>query len=434
MFLKGFFLKYIFFLFCFFSSISAINVDFEDLTFRDFIDVYSDVSRKYFIYPPQFDNKKIFSNIPFDVNLTSSDLGLLLDDFLLLNLLEKTQKGKYFLIHPIVPPLPPKPPKKFDFFYLSRNRPVLELKSLLTSLSGTKKSNINIKIDNETNNLIFHCSKKEYKSIKKRLIKLDKPKKQLYIKLKIFEVSKGNSEKFGFEHIDSLSFAIGASTPIAFLSSELANTILNSDDVQKVNRKLNFASTFNFLNSVDVSKSLSEPVIFTTQNVQNSFFVGLEQSVQTTTTQNVQKTESFERKKFGLNFTFKANILNENNIQINLKISSSDILNTNGYNPIVSDKTLNTTIIIPDNDTVMIGGLRQVKTSKSNSKIPYFSDLPYIGWFFKNESEVFSDSKLFILIEAKIIDDVNEISKVQENFIQKWSKLYTPKNFKFELD
>lgn len=51
--------------------------------------------------------------------------------------------------------------------------------------------------------------------------------------------------------------------------------------------------------------------------------------------------------------------------------------------PITNDRITDTTVLLADGSTMVIGGLIKSDQSRSDSGIPYLSDLPLLGWLFK---------------------------------------------------
>jgi len=72
--------------------------------------------------------------------------------------------------------------------------------------------------------------------------------------------------------------------------------------------------------------------------------------------------------------------------------------------PDISNKQLQTTLIIPDGDTVMMGGLIDTDSSDGHSGIPYLKDIPGIGHLFRTNSKSTSRHELIVLITVQVID------------------------------
>ena len=53
----------------------------------------------------------------------------------------------------------------------------------------------------------------------------------------------------------------------------------------------------------------------------------------------------------------------------------------------------------------MLGGVFEKDESRSQGRIPFFGDLPYVGFMFKNEYIVDETNELLIFITPKILSD-----------------------------
>jgi len=73
--------------------------------------------------------------------------------------------------------------------------------------------------------------------------------------------------------------------------------------------------------------------------------------------------------------------------------------------PTVDTRRVDTTALIRDGQTIVIGGLRQKETSKDVSKVPLLSDMPLLGGLFRSETEVVKTKELVVFITASIITE-----------------------------
>jgi type II secretory pathway component GspD/PulD (secretin) len=64
---------------------------------------------------------------------------------------------------------------------------------------------------------------------------------------------------------------------------------------------------------------------------------------------------------------------------------------------------LNSTATIPDGYTVALGGLETNSQTQGSSRLPFFGELPLIGWLFRSESRTISHSRFYVFIRASIL-------------------------------
>jgi len=71
--------------------------------------------------------------------------------------------------------------------------------------------------------------------------------------------------------------------------------------------------------------------------------------------------------------------------------------------PRLEDK-METTVTVPDNSTIIIGGLVTERESKTVDKVPLLGDIPFLGMLFRSTSTSKSHSYIYIFINARIFD------------------------------
>jgi len=66
--------------------------------------------------------------------------------------------------------------------------------------------------------------------------------------------------------------------------------------------------------------------------------------------------------------------------------------------PVIASRKADTTLLIKDGQTVVLGGLRRKDVKKETTKIPLLGDLPLAGWLFKfnGESTILSEIVVFV--------------------------------------
>ena len=71
-------------------------------------------------------------------------------------------------------------------------------------------------------------------------------------------------------------------------------------------------------------------------------------------------------------------------------------------------------IVAADQRTVVIGGLMQDKKSDTESKVPFFGDIPIIGWLFKNWSDTTKKTNLVLLLTPYIVRSEDDMRKIYD--------------------
>lgn len=80
--------------------------------------------------------------------------------------------------------------------------------------------------------------------------------------------------------------------------------------------------------------------------------------------------------------------------------------------PTTFKRTTSTTVIVNDNDTVVIGGIIGQDASVSEVKVPLLGDIPFLGWLFKTEATTSTKTNMFIFITPRIVRNPADIATV----------------------
>jgi general secretion pathway protein D len=76
--------------------------------------------------------------------------------------------------------------------------------------------------------------------------------------------------------------------------------------------------------------------------------------------------------------------------------------------PIIRKRTAKTTMVVKDDQTLVIGGLIQQKQDKSREGIPLLSRLPILGYLFGSTTAKVSKTELVLLITPRVVKDAEE--------------------------
>ena len=71
--------------------------------------------------------------------------------------------------------------------------------------------------------------------------------------------------------------------------------------------------------------------------------------------------------------------------------------------PVIIKKATTTTLIVADSETIVISGLTKQKADNTINGIPWFKDIPLLGWLFKGEGKSESMEEVLIFITPTII-------------------------------
>lgn len=99
--------------------------------------------------------------------------------------------------------------------------------------------------------------------------------------------------------------------------------------------------------------------------------------------------------------------------EVNPEISNATTVNEDGY-PNISRRSINTTVRIEDNKTVVLGGLLKSTESISHQQVPFLGDIPILGYLFKSTNRRQVQSNLVIYITPHIIEGHDFVNLPQQ--------------------
>jgi type IV pilus assembly protein PilQ len=150
-------------------------------------------------------------------------------------------------------------------------------------------------------------------------------------------------------------------------------------------------------------RTLSSPRITTMDNIEARIVQGVSVPVSVVSAMGAQ-TQFVDAQ---LSLTVKPHVTNEGTIAMTISVTNNapDFSNTsqNGT-PTIDKKETKTTMLIRDGDTAVIGGIYTRTSSLSWSKVPYLSDIPVVGWFFRSKKELDNRVEFLIFITPRIVN------------------------------
>lgn len=303
---------------------------------------------------------------------------------------------------------------------------------------------VRISADKATNSLIIMADKEDYNVLVGVIEKLDIPRSMVYIESLIMEVDMSTSfnlgidwSAFGQVSVDGKDSIVGGGFRSGFVQpGELLQGGLT---VGLISEPLNIAgfnvsnisAIVNAVKTDDDFRILSTPQILTTDNEEARITVGENRPFQTRSTTDVSggTFESFEYRDVGKILKITPHVTEDRlvRMQISLEVTAIDqqaTLTTSSTLPVTLKRTVDTTVIIKDQQTVVIGGLIDDTTTESENKVPVLGDVPLLGWLFRKRGEESVKTNLYVFLTPRVIKNPGEAAGI---FQQKKEQLDTIK-------
>jgi general secretion pathway protein D len=76
---------------------------------------------------------------------------------------------------------------------------------------------------------------------------------------------------------------------------------------------------------------------------------------------------------------------------------------------------VDTTVIVKDSQTVVIGGLIDDSSTRNDTKVPVLGDIPVLGWLFRKRTETNEKTNLYIFLTPRVIKSPQEANEIFKN-------------------
>ncbi|MEZ4225676.1 MAG: type II secretion system secretin GspD [Polyangiaceae bacterium] len=319
--------------------------------------------------------------------------------------------------------------------------------------------------DKATNSLIITSSGRDYANMRLVVDRLDMARRQVFIEAVIMDVSVDHSMRLGVSFHGGTTSDLGGGSDTLFLGGfEAANSLTfpaNPDLLQGVAlgaRGPELAGTSNLLptglsipafgivlNALAQSGDanvLATPHILATDNTKAEISVGENIPLQENLAGGSSLASSLAgaqggaaaaalpflgnlgfnspRQDVGTKIKVTPHINEANQVRLEIEQEISERGATSGSLGAVSitKRTANTTVVVDDQQTIVIGGLMRDAVVKSRRKVPVLGDLPVLGFLFRHSEEATRKTNLLLILTPTVISNQTDLRKIFERKMQ----------------
>ncbi len=316
------------------------------------------------------------------------------------------------------------------------------------------KEEVRIVADEVTNSLVILATPRDYAMIRDVLRKLDIVPRQVLIEAMIAEVQLVGDLAFGLEYALSqggLEGLLGTSTAEdgtttsgsgvgagdlgSAGSLSIGNNALLGASRRAVNigaqglfgfltDRDNFLVMINALASKDRVNILATPHVMAADNREAHILIGEEIPILTSTstsslTDSARTVNSIQYRDTGRILTIlpQVNSAGLVNLEIRQEVSAvgqEEFGRTNS--PSFVSREAETTVVVQDGESVVLGGIIDEQTRRTRSGVPYLMNAPILGRLFRVDSERTERTELIILITPHVIRNRQELHDVTSEF------------------
>ena len=92
-------------------------------------------------------------------------------------------------------------------------------------------------------------------------------------------------------------------------------------------------------------------------------------------------------------------------------------------NPRISSRAVSTQVAVQSGQTVLLGGLIKQDNSTSQTRVPWLSSIPGLGWLFGSNSKGRDRTELIVLITPKVVNNPEQARQVTAEYRQQMQLL-----------
>jgi len=304
-----------------------------------------------------------------------------------------------------------------------------------------------IQADESLNAIVVRADPGTMAEIMSIVRKLDVRKHQVLIEAAIVEITIDDTSALGIE----LAAADGRGESVPFFSTSL-DGILNGllsglvpdvgEDpnvlgalasvssptlaVAKIDADgVSFAAVVNALATNSQANLLSTPSIMTLDNSEAHILVGREVPFRTGsfTTNNESSGNPFttvQREDVGIELTVTPHIYEGTEVRLDVAHQITNVLPTpvggSAFADVVTSKrTIETTILAEDGQTIVLGGLIQDDTNDNQTRVPFFGSIPLVGHLFKSKTKRRSKTNLLVFLRPTVLRNTKKADSITKS-------------------
>ena len=305
----------------------------------------------------------------------------------------------------------------------------------------------------KTNSLIISSAEENLNAIKNIIAKLDIRRAQVLVEAIVVDLSEKAARSLGVDAIftgdDDDSIPIGI-TRFSGTGPDLLGIVGAADDDTNVSLTTtavssllntqglvagfgdmesgegNFVGILNAIASDTDSNILSTPSILAMDNEPARLFIGQEIPITTGESLGTNNSNPFRttsRQEVGIELEITPQIDEGTSVILNIKQGVSGVAGVaqSGTDLITNKREIETTVLVDNNQIIVLGGLIDEDIQEVISKVPVLGSIPLIGKLFQSSSSTTSKKNLMVFLKPTILIDSNsaqEISLEKYNFIK----------------
>ncbi|MBN2694540.1 type II secretion system secretin GspD [bacterium] len=301
---------------------------------------------------------------------------------------------------------------------------------------------VKVTADKSTNTLVITASKRDYNALRRVIEMLDLKRRQVYVEAVIMELSIDKDFTLGVSAdggVESLATVKGENIPAyggTNWSTSLSAISVNPAALTgfafgisggpeiSITDDLSIPSFGLILKALQTNSNtnvLSSPHVLTMDNEEAEFIVGenvpfpsgISSSIGGSTSSSYYPVVSIQRQDVAIKLTITPQISGDNQVKLDVKQEITEVKSVDEIKgPTTSKRSVKTTVVVPDQQTIVIGGLIKDNISETVNKVPLLGDIPVLGHLFRYQNKRTSKSNLMVFLTPYIVTTPQDMDKI----------------------
>jgi type II secretory pathway component GspD/PulD (secretin) len=311
----------------------------------------------------------------------------------------------------------PDPPKMKTLFYHCRYIAASQVRSIVENFLSPDGL---VSISDTLNIVIVSDVEERIPTFQKYIETLDRAVPQILVNIKVIEINYDNDFEYEINNSFSRSDTGGASFLRGVLadltapggtglSEQVGFTMRPYSWNRHGNRVDQLETTLRFLVSKGRARILSAPNIIVSQGITAKIDTGEKVPVASSETTGQTIKTTFEYQSVGISLEVTPEQIEKDVVRLNILPSvrsiTRTISSTDGASaPVIANRSIRTSLRVNNGEVISIGGLLKVEKKEEEKKVPFFGDIPLIGYLFKSIRQQDVRTQLVFFLQAWVLD------------------------------
>lgn len=281
--------------------------------------------------------------------------------------------------------------------------------------SGVPTGDIIIVADGRANNLLIRANRPDFELVRAVVQQVDVPAFQVLIEAVVVEMrrdrgfSVGTEGRLGTTDINKS----GATVTATGGTPGLADFAIKVMGIAGIDLE----ATIRIAAERGDVRIVSRPVVLTENNHEAVIVVGSQrpfvQVARALPTDAPIRDQVVQYKEVGTKLVVRPTITSDGNVQLSVTQEVSSATGETQFNaPVISQRSVQTQLVVRDSHTVVLGGLTDRQRDVSSGGVPFLSSIPVLGGLFGRTSRRFTETELFVFLTPRVIRSTEDAERL----------------------